>query len=653
MPYCLAPRRMVAMAREIDAYQLVKTFASRNKTNVIEYAAFAQAIQRQARSNDQTDPFYRDLALHPDSILVPRLFQAARDGRLSLRSVGNRVDQIFLPEAFTEAVYSEYLRIEEDPDIPFPDEDSLRLSIPPEWIQTVSLESDLSVLVAKETDSSVPLYRLVFPEGIRPIVLLSVMVRDKLLGYAVLKIRNYLRKGSNRDFIQQRLAGAFTGKDRMLKDSITAILIRPFDAAQEMKTSVGDFSYSFWAYLTTAIRKDLSSKADPMPDDTAAYQASYIVDVFNNHYKNKAQREQDRESAFKSLYLMLRKPPYLYSIEDIVDFRDAQGRPLLGKYNREELEAWIHERTSQAVEGMLPELLVIASGQAKGLIIAKEMLIPYLLKSMRESRAEIKVLMTRDWRSVLEDFGRLPSMDDDEAFIAELEKRLELQSPLLGTILMTSLPSLVYHESRVQTEASHDLDRCFGGAKPAGLDVLLDLDRKRLLADVRALLPLWHLIPVLSWIMRLFFKRAKGGTAKAAKKSHEVSTPQARQEGGDASDSKPINSRAAEFSQMARAAEKKMVPQGQSVEEYLKSLSARWNTLLDPVAKANLTEDINSLVRDFLRSALRSMRPSSFTPERIESMAATLADRPNLMRIRNHQALEEYIRIYIIKMLKR
>jgi hypothetical protein len=641
---------MVAMAREIDVYQLIKTFASRNKSNVIGYAAFSQAIQRQARSNDQSDPFYRDLALHPDSILVPKLFQAARDGRLSLQAVGNRVDQIFLPEAFTEVVYAEFRRIEENPDIPFPDEDSLRLSVPPEWIQAISVESDLPSLLVKEGDSSVPLYRLLFPEGIRPIIMLSVMVRDKLLDYAVLKIRNYLRKGSNRDFIQQRLAGAFSGKDRMLKESMTAILIRPFDAVQELRTSAGDFSYSFWAYLTTAIRKDLSSKADPMPDDTAAYQASYIVDVFNNHYKNKAHRELERESAFKTLSLMLRKPPYLYTTDDIVDFRDAQGRPLLGKYNREELEAWILERTTQAVEGMLPELLVIGSGQAKGLLIAKEMLIPYLIKAMRESRSEIKVLITHDWRAVLEDFGRLPSMDDDAAFIAELEKRLETASPILHAILVTSLPTLVYHESRVQKEASMDLDRCFGGSKTAGVDVLLDLDRKRLLADVRALLPFWHLIPVVSFILRLFLKGAK---RKAAKRASAAATPPPRLESGDGSDGKPVNSRAAEFAQMARAAEKRIVPQGQSIDEYLRGLSARWNTLLDPVAKANLTEDINSLVRDFLRSSLRSMRPSSFTPERIESMAATLADRPNLLRIRNHQALEEYIRVYIIKMLKR
>ena len=178
------------MALEIDVYQLLKSFAVRNKKTSIEYPAFAQAIQRQAKTYDQNQPLYRDLALHPDAILIPKLFQLSVDKRISIQAVGNRIDLVHLPESFTEVVYSEYRRIEENPDIPFPDESSLRLSVPPEWIQPVSVESDLPSLVEYEGDRPVPLYRLMFPEGIKPILVLSVAVGDKLLEYAVLKIRN-------------------------------------------------------------------------------------------------------------------------------------------------------------------------------------------------------------------------------------------------------------------------------------------------------------------------------------------------------------------------------------------------------------------------------------------------------------------------------
>ncbi|HUW70275.1 MAG TPA: hypothetical protein VMX33_08565 [bacterium] len=636
------------MARDLDVHQLLKTFAARNKSAAIEYAAFAQAIQRQAKANDQSVPFYRDLALHPDTIIVPKLFQLAREKRISLQAVDNRVDRVFLPEAFTEPVYAEYRRIEENPDIPFPDENSLHLSVPPEWLQAVSVESDLPTLVTLEGDRPVPLYRLVFPESLKPILVLSVAVGDKLLEYAVLKIRNYLRKGSNRDFIQQRLYPAFSDKERILKDGLTSIMIRPFESIQEMRQGTGDFSYSFWAYLTSAIRKDLAGKGDMMPDDVAAFQASYIVDVYNNHFKNRAQVEQDRLSAFKTLSELLRKPPYLFVVDDIVDFRDTQGRPLLGKYTREELESWILERTTQAVEGSLPELLLIGADNMKSQIIVKERLLPYLVKALREARTAIRPAVIRDWHAVLADFESLPSMEDDQAFRAELWSRLSVFSPVLSVILSTALPPLVFQEFRNEKDSVIEIDQCFGGNRVAGAEVLLDLNRKRLLAEARTLLPLWYSLPLISWLVALF---SRGSRRKKRQRSRNKEPAFAGQ--AQLAESRVPNARSLEFGQAAKAAEQKMLPQGYSLDEYLSFLVSRWNTLIDPVAKDNLTEDINSLVRDFLRATLRSMRPSSFTPDRIEMMAANLADRPNLLRIRNHTALEEYIRLYMVKVLKR
>ena len=138
------------MANDIDVFQLLKTFSAKNKITTIDYIVFSQAIQRQARTYDQAIPLYRDLSLHPDAILIPKLFRLQQERRLALIATGNRIDSIILPEAFTETVYAEYRRIEENPDIPFPDESSLKLMIPSEWIQIVSVETDLPALVEFE-----------------------------------------------------------------------------------------------------------------------------------------------------------------------------------------------------------------------------------------------------------------------------------------------------------------------------------------------------------------------------------------------------------------------------------------------------------------------------------------------------------------------
>ncbi|HOX91524.1 MAG TPA: hypothetical protein PLC54_01280 [Spirochaetales bacterium] len=635
------------MAIDFDVYQVLKAFAARNKTSVIDYRLFAQAVQRQARAYDQTNPFYRDLSIHPESVLSPRLMQLAREKRISVLTAGNQIDRIYLPEAFTEAVYQEYRRMEENPDIPFPDETNLKLSVPSEWIQPVSVDTDLPALIDFEGDRPALLYRIMFPEGLRSIVILSVAVSDKLLEYAILKIRHYLRKGANKDFIQQRLLGALAGKELQLKETLVSIMIKPFDTLEAMKSGKSDFVYPFWAYLSSAVKKDLSGKGDPTPEDISVWQAAYLIDVYNNYYKGHAQREQDRESAFKSLELLLAKAPYLYSMQDITDFRDSQGRPFLGKYTREELEAWLADATTANDGTTLPKLLIVPVSPVRSLFIVRDKLLPYLVKALSDARPAVRTAITRDWQDVLLNFETLDAMNDDAAFRDDLRARLGKMAPVLSAVLDARLAPAVLAASDKAGDQS--LERWFGNSRTAGMDVLLDLNRKRLLTDVRMMLPLWYTIPVFSWIMALWKRSAK----KKAERTRAL-TKAIRADEGEKDQSKTAgNARATDFSLAAANAEKSFLPSGYKLEEYLGLLAERWNTLLDLRAKANLTEDINSLVRDYLRGALRSMKPSSFTPDRVKTMAANLADTPNLLKIRNHSALEEYIRLYMVKVLKR
>lgn len=638
---------MPSMSTGFDVYQVLKAFAARNKTPVIDYRLFAQAVQRQARTYDQANPLYRDLSLHPEGVLTPRLMQLAREKRVSVFTSGNQIDRIYLPEAFTEAVYQEYRRMEDNPDIPFPDEAALKLSIPSEWIQPVSVETDLPALIDFEGDRPALLYRIMFPEGLKSIVILSLAVSDKLLEYAILKIRHYLRKGSNKDFIQQRLMGALAGKELQLKETLTSILIKPFDTLEAMRSGKSDFIYPFWAYLSSAIKKDLSGKGDPTSEDISVWQAAYVIDVYNNYYKGRAQREQERETAFKTLEFQLAKPPYLYSLQDVTDFRDSQGRPLLGKYSREELEAWLQAKTTEAEGTSLPQVLIVPVSPARSLFIAREKLLPYLVKALSEARPAVRAAITRDWQEVLLDFGSLDAMNDDEAFREDLRKRLGRAAPVLVAVLDAQLAPAVLAAS--DKAGDHALERWFGNSRTAGMDLLLDLNRKRLLTDVRMLLPLWYTVPVLSWLLALF-KRSERRKAER----REALTKAIRSGEQEKDQPKPgNNARATDFSLAAANAEKAFLPAGYKADEYLAILEERWNTLLDPRAKANLTEDIRSLVRDYLRGALRSMKPSSFTADRVRTMAGNLADTPNLLKIRNHAALEEFIRLYMITVLKR
>jgi hypothetical protein len=644
--------RCRVMSRGIDVYQLLRSFAERNKLSEVDYKTFSQALQRQARLSDQTEPVYRDLTLNPDTVLVPRLFLLSKEKKLVLQTVGNEIHSIVLPERYEEAFLQEYRRMDENPDLPFPDEDSLKLSVPGEWIQTVSVETDLGALSDADEKSSVPLFRISFPEGARSLVVPSEFVPDKLLEYSVLKLRQYLRKGANKEYVFNKLVNAFPGKENQLKDAMSLVLTRPTDAVKGILSSDSDFTYPFWAYFVSAIKKDLEKKNERTQEDWAYCQSALLCEFYVNHYKAKAQRIQDLEAAMKSMDAGLRKPPYNFSMDEILAFKDSKGASIVGKFSQEEIEARIRDKCMKAEEGELPEILVMSTGGTR-IFVAKDKALLLTVRQIAEARPALRSRILDQWKRLLEDFQNCPAMTSDGAFLAELSAQVESRFPILDTLIRDRLLPLVRDESQARGDLPPDVARLFYKDNLIPLDELFDLSRKSLLVDARMLMPFWYSVPILSSIARLIHRLTAGRAKRAAAREKAVKLvleerTEKEQKGNRALTSKE---RRAEFEAAANRIAKEVLPQGRGLDDYLVELEGRWNSLLNPEAKRNLTYDVESLARDYLRGVLRTMGTGTFTTERLKNLGSSLADSPTLLKIKNHKALELYIQLYMIKIL--
>jgi hypothetical protein len=650
------------MGRGIDVYQLIRNFAHRNNLSELDYKTFAQALQRQARLSDQSEPVFRDLALNPDTVLVPRLFLLSKEKKLVLRTAGNEIRSIVLPEFFAGVFLEEYRRMDESPDVPFPDEDSLKVSVPGEWIQTISVDTDLGALSDASgegdkgpgSDRGVPLYRISFPDGVKPLVVPSAFVPDKLLEYSVLKLRQYLRKGANKEYMFNKLVNAFPGKEGQLKDAMGAVFTKPLESMKGIIRSDSDFTYPFWAYFVSAIKKDLDKKKDKTPEDWSYHQSAVLCEFYVNHYKGKAQRLQDLETAMKSLDLCIRKAPYHFTMDEILSFHDIKGVPVLAKFGKEELEARIRDKSTRAEDGALPELLVVATSGRRA-FVAKEKALLLAVRLIAEARSELRARMLDQWKRSLEDFRTLPAMETDEAFLSELVAQIETRFPLLEALIRDRLLPIVRDEAASRGELPPDVDRLFYKDDLVPLDELLDLRRKPLLVDAKMLLPFWYTVPILSTLARILRRMTQGheereaARALAAKEALEAA--QVKEKVAKGQRGLTAKERRAEFEAAANRIAKDLLPQGYGLDEYLRELEGRWNTLLNAEAKRNLTYDVDCLARDYLRGVLRNMGTSTFTTERVKNLGSSLADSPTLLKIKNHQALELYIQLYMVKVL--
>lgn len=640
------------MSQAADLYTILRFYANRAKSPSFTAESFIAFLDKYAKRYAAERP---DLAIWADDTarkVHNGLPTIAESGRCSL-STNEKGLIVTISQYFVDLVQQAYRSVEEMPELPYPDEAGLKVVIPPAQLRNVNMEVDFSMYMTAPQGAPLPILKLVFPDGAGSILILSGMIPKKILELALLKARHYLRSHNNKEYVLHKLAPAFQGKESMLKEAVNQLLVRPFDSMTELEKA-GDFSFPFWAYFSSLVKGDIRKKNDLLPEDTAVMQAVLLIEFFNNYYKGKVQKERESETALRNLDLQLEKAPFYYSIDDIVKFTDTKGIPLLGQYTEQALEEFIKTKTTKTGGlDQLPELLITHGLGGERWYVKKAKLLPLCVKLLGEARPRVKTAITQRWFKLMGDYRTDPAMDDDDAFDRELAELTDNFAPVLSALLQEKILYLV-HEELEGTEAGiPEAGRLFYKGALAPMSELYLLSRKDLLVDVRMLLPFWYTIPVISGIIA-FFKRL--GRKKPKTKQERNSRSEARRaepaEREDDGEQKPQTvDRKTELKKAAKAVEKKLLPSGYTIDAYLDELEERWNRIINEQAKANLTEDVNSLIRDYLRKTARSLRASTFTAERIEDLAKTLSESPNLIRIQAKDSLRLYIQLYMVKLV--
>ena len=88
-----------------------------------------------------------------------------------------------------------------------------------------------------------------------------------------------------------------------------------------------------------------------------------------------------------------------------------------------------------------------------------------------------------------------------------------------------------------------------------------------------------------------------------------------------------------------------------TIPQSLKELMEKWNPLYDPQARTNLVEDVNAMVRDYLRNIRRTFRVSPPDAGRIRSLADKLAANKSFDRIKRKDYFTRYIEVYMVNLL--
>jgi hypothetical protein len=625
---------------------LLHSFAVRNKNATIDLRQFLATPQA--------------VKLAPADVEAA-VSELAKQGACVVSGEMGKSLKITLPDFPLVALSEEYRQITVEAWKPFPKEDTLPIPIPAQEIMNVDVKSQFSTLVAGAGKGGKGAVKLLFPEGIDPLVVPMGFVATELVEAAAAKISHYLQNEKNASYVEGKLTSLLKAGDTALRHMVEDAAQRPKKAAATI-LSPNDYSFRFWTHMANLILQDLGKKKEKTPEDHGTCQSALIIGYMVFYQKGVSQKELERDADRKSLEGLVRKPPYVYGFEDLYDLKDAKGVTFVAKHSRDFIVSFLSEKTKRVGEESLPFLIrVHAKAQNKDYFIQRDLLVPVFLKKLAEASEELRVRYIDEWVAELRRDSTPAVSRNAAAFRRDVEIRVKEGYPLLAAMCNGAVLYLAAEESNVSDASREEMRRCFSVEnilRP--LDELLGLSRMKLLKDARSYLPFWQTMPILSQILR-FFRRifAGGGREKAGDAEPGRRQPangpadvEAAASGSAAAKSGSNRENLLRYRRAIQSLVSQYVPAGRTIDGTLAELTEKWNPLLAADQKRNLVQDVNALVRDFLRPIRRSflVRPPDL--KRIHALAEQLSASKSLEKIKKKDPLKRYLELYMIRCLE-
>ena len=643
--------------------KIIKALIVKRRNPSINYTFFMDQLTSYYESNkDSIDARnLEDFRL----AAIPMLKKMEHEGSCTINYDASRIASFQVHKYYRQLILPSYKELEDRPDLPFPDLKSFKFLIDSNWMLVFDIKTDFLDTMKIPEDEKGKVVLIQFPEGIADIVLPPEIVKNILFDVVLKKLHLYVRNQNNYAYIGRYLRKAIAGKDLAVKKMMESILAGPGNFKKQI-LKPNDFSFKFFSYLCNKVIKDVVEKNDKTASDIYTCQALYMLRAFITHFRGLMQKENQKKSDYKELSDTVKKPPHLYSITDMYDLKDKSGRSYSSKYSRDFVNSFIKKETAVKEGEELPYLVRIVPEKRKEYYIQRDMVPKVFLKKLIDSGKEVHDQFFIKWTQNMKNFEKTKEMQRDDIFIAALEECIKNDYKLLNALLNPGLIYLSAQSSTMNENIKNSVLGCFeSGGKFKTLDNLLGIDRNELLKEVRVNLPLTYSLPVIGKILvmlgRIFTgkSRKKGISSDVSEAGNgsayqELRPPEAMNQPSmykPSAEDKAKNS--ASYAAAVRNLKKQFLgSESANLNQSLEELSEKWNPLYDEQARSNLVEDVNSLIRDFIRSKKKLFMKYPPDAKRISSLSEDLVNKTSNVGIKKQEPYKQYVELYIIKLLE-
>ncbi len=635
---------------------ILKHYAIKQNSPIIDYDDFCDYLKKYSEYNLEEQPSLMMYLSNIKDALRTELEKLEDSHQIMITEVAPGKKVISVVSILISRFSNRYKEFSDSISLQFPSEEDLPKKTPSTVVNRVNAHELLKRLLENEELSDKYLYGVMLPHDTPMFIMPSNVPIITLIEICLSKIRNLLNKEDHHDFFLKKLSVSNPGRELSAKNFFNKFADNPENGITMLKQA-GDNFY-LWNQLCYFIKQDYEKVKDIAQEDKSILQSVLITEIAANYFKNKSQIDAQRENALKLLENNLQKPPYYYSFEEILKFTDTKGVPLLGQYTENDLKAFLTEKTTEGKLNQLPPVLVFKTEDGKKYFIFKDKVVGLIVRLCTDARLIIKDTIQKHWSEVLKEYNILSEMNDQKAFEKRLEKEVMIQYPVLYALLNSTFLSLIQYETVGET-ANKSIN-LFDNGKILPYSELLLTNRAEILTDAKMTLPFWYTIPFLAAIIRFLRDAPKRRRQKLEKQQktysqlyHEQEAITAKQdeELSEISQNPLLNKKLA-LREAARTAEAALVPDSSTLDRELDSYKRQWNKLIGKESNNNLTEDVNALIRDYMRKVMKSIKSNGFTLDRIHSLAQSLVNTPSLQKIGEQDSLLMYTQLYMIKIVK-
>lgn len=623
---------------------LLRHYATKKDSAFVNFKDFCEYIRRYATKHLEEQPNLVQYLEIPESTVLKEVEDLVSKHEVYI--INHNVGKTTIVVLTYYSVYfaNRYKEMMSSISIPFPSITDLPKQIPVDALEKQDATEFISYLFSSQDKKSPLLYCLLLPRDIPSVLFPECVPINFLIRASMAKLRNMLKKDEYHDYFLKKLRNSNPNKELSARNFFNRFIQHSDNSDQSFE---GDSdSFYFWNQLCYFIRQDFEKVKDRTTEDTNILQAVSIAEIWILFLKEKENKEQKKQEALNELEANLAKPPYFFEMDTILKFKDSKGVLLYGQFDENDLKTSLQKLTTESENNDLPKLLVFKTESGNRYFIYKTRVLPLIVRLANEAHSIIEKYLLDKWYTTLSNYEKLLEMKENKAFEIELRRCVQEFSPVLHSLLNANFLSIVNFEMNNTPDGNNF--NIFSGNKLHSYSEILMLKNTSILTRAKMMLPFWYTIPVISWIAGIFLKK-KQPTIKKDTSSPELTSEDIPDETQKRTEK--IGAKKEILATAAKEIAKEIIPSGSSMDRELDSYHNIWNKMITKEVRNQLTEDVNALVRDYMRKVVKTISVNTFNLERIQTLASTLVKTPNMQKIGEQDALYMYVQLYILRLV--